>query len=116
MTKDKHNENMYEKDTEDESQEDSNKDQDSDVSFQKEADEDMDATDWRGECEREFRFWVFVFIVNWMNGKRNINMKFRIDDLQDSKHVELDGCEVFWRSIETCSSMSAENGMKWLNV
>ena len=36
---------MSDKDTEDESQEDSNKDQDSDVSFQEEADEEIDATE-----------------------------------------------------------------------
>ena len=34
-----------EKDTEDDSQQDSNKDQDSDVSFQEEADEEIDATE-----------------------------------------------------------------------
>ena len=44
-TKDENNENLSDKETEDESQKDSNKDQDSDVSFQEEADEEIDATD-----------------------------------------------------------------------
>ena len=44
-TKEKDNENLSDKETEDESQEESNKDQDSDVSFQEEADEETDATD-----------------------------------------------------------------------
>ena len=43
--KDENNENQSDKVTEDDLQEDSNKDQDSDVSFQEEADEEIDATD-----------------------------------------------------------------------
>ena len=42
--KDENNENQSDKVTEDDLQEDSNKDQDSDVSFQEEADEEIDAT------------------------------------------------------------------------
>ena len=41
----KDNDNISEQDTEDGSQPDSNKDQDSDVSFQEEADEEIDATE-----------------------------------------------------------------------
>ena len=43
--KEENNENISDKVTEDDLQEDSNKDQDSDVSFQEEADEEIDATD-----------------------------------------------------------------------
>ena len=42
---DEENEGMSDKDTEERSQHDSNKDQDSDVSFQEEADEEIDATE-----------------------------------------------------------------------
>ena len=45
MPKDEDNENTSEKDTEDDSQQDSNKVQDSEVSFQEEADEEIDATE-----------------------------------------------------------------------
>ena len=44
-TKEKDKDNLSDKETEDESQEESNKDQDSDVSFQEEADEEIDATE-----------------------------------------------------------------------
>ena len=43
--KEENNEKLSDKETEDESQEESNKDQDSDVSFQEEADEEIDATE-----------------------------------------------------------------------
>ena len=50
MPNNEDNDNTSEKDNEDESQQDSNKDQDSDVSFQDEADEEIDATENEEDC------------------------------------------------------------------